>query len=417
MAAVLWVSTARADSVELAWPADDRNCAAEAAAVDADGRLLVACYQLYERGWRLTAYSPDGALVAERFVNGVGGEPTPVATFPRPEGMAVDDVAGVAYVAGALATGAVEETAGAVVAVALDDLRPVWTTVDPAVEVYGNVALAADGTTCAVGRSFNGTDTDLAISRFDANGSLLWTRTIDRGDDDAGTSSFQDVAVDDRGACYAVGNNVFARVNPDGSVAWVVERPALSLALQDDRYVVVSSPLVPRGQTALYDLDGNLVWETMVGGIALATADHGDVWFGRNEFVGSSEVNWQVGRIADHGELLWLETIGQRRQDLVQDLVVGDDDSLYAAGQVTIPGGLFNRFWVQRGALIKFDPNGDQKWRIDEAAVPGPRNLVASGDDRLYVTGLAGHAAFDHKTEEEPPRSCPWWNWICRWSK
>ncbi len=404
---------ARADSVSTSWTVDDDACSAEAAAVDAAGRLHVACYDLDDRGWRLTSYAPDSTLVAERFLNGVDGEPTPIGSYPRPEGMVVDDTAGVAYVSGALATGVEDDTVGVIAAVNLVDLDVRWLAADRDVEVFGNVALAPDGGVCAVGRAFNGTDSDLVVSRIDASGVEVWTQVVDRGEDDAGTSSFQDVAVDSNGACYAVGSNVVVKVTAGGALAWVLERPALSLALQDDRYVVVTTPLVPHGFTALYELDGTLVWEADVGGLALATADHGDVWVARTEFAGSADWDWEVYRIADDGDVRWSYELGKSRQDMAQDLVIDGDDNVYVTGQVVVPGGLFNLFWVQRGGTVKLGPDGAERWRIDDANAVSPRNITRAGDDTLYVTGLTAHAAYHHTSEPTPV--CEWWDIFCWW--
>lgn len=406
-------ATAAADSVERLWTITDDECAAEAAATDGAGRLYVACYALYDRQWRLTAYDRDGALVAQRELNGLAGEPTPVGAFPRPEGVAIDEAAGVMYVAGALAVADSDDTVGAIVAVDTVDLELRWMVTLPSVMALGDVAIGPDGALTAVGTRHNGTDTDLVVVRVDADGVPQWTHTTDTGADDAGTTSFQTVVVDGAGAAYAVGDDVIVKLAAGGGAAWTVRRPALRIALQDDRYLVATSPLVPHGFTALLDLDGAVVWEAEVGGIALATADHGDVWVARTDYLAPADSDWEVFRIADDGEVRWSYTLGKARQDVVAALAIDAADNVYVTGQALVRGGFLGLFWVTRGTTIALGSDGALRWRYDDDIAVSPRELVRPDAQTTYVAGLTAHAAYRH--ELELPPDCEWWQWWCWW--
>jgi len=412
VAAIAIPAPAAADTVETLWSVDDGACAAEAGAVDAGSILYVACHSLYDREWRITAYDAGGALIAVRTYNGLAGEPTPVGAFVDPSAVALDEAAGRLYVVGSAVFAGDDTERGVVVALSIPDLAIEWERPLPDLRLVADAALAADGGLVVDGQHHNGTDGDLVVARLDAAGVPQWSYRYDSGGEDGPSSAWDTLAVDGSGNAYAIGVDTIVKVSSSGALEWVVERPALALALQDDRYLAVTTPLVPHGQTALLDLDGELLWEVDVGGHFLATADHGDVWAARTDYPGPYDWNWEVFRIGDSGDVRWSYTLGDTRQDSAADIAIDDADNAYVTGGTSVRGGFLNLFWVGRATTIKLGPDGDRRWRIDAAATSSPRSVLLSGD-RVYMLGLTAHSAY-RQTVEEPP-ACEWWQLWCWW--
>lgn len=403
---------AQADSVVELWDIDDAACAPEDSVVDSAGNLYVGCHSMYDREWRVTAYDSNGLLSAVRAFNGLDNALTPVGAYVSPTGLALDESAGRLYVSGQIANGVEHEQRGAMVAFSLPDLAIDWVALFSKDATLGAVTVGGDGSVYVLGGLNNGTDSDLLMARVSPAGLITWQFTYDSGDSDAGSTSFERIEVDSGGNAYGVGNNVVVKVSPDGEQLWQVTRPAISLALQDDRYLVVTTPLVPHGQTALFDLEGNLLWEVAVGGHYLATADHGDVWTARSEFVGSVDVDWEIYRISDAGQVRWAYTFGLSRQDMVRGITIDAEDNAYVTGQSQIRAGLFNMFWATRTTTIKLSPQAEQLWRVDYAQTTSPAGIHLATDQTVYVVGLTAHVAYEQTEAEET--HCQWWEFWCR---
>lgn len=94
---------------------------------------------------------------------------------------------------------------------------------------FKTVAIDAEGNAYAVGLSVTGIDRDALIVKYDAGGNEQWAHTFDRGFDDG----FEYVAIDDAGHVYAAGFSatrasdigagydfLVQRYDADGTVAW-----------------------------------------------------------------------------------------------------------------------------------------------------------------------------------------------------
>ena len=117
---------------------------------------------------------------------------------------------------------------------------PGWKSVLPS-SVFNSITVGADGYIYGVGATTNvqdGAYSDAFISKYDANGNLIWLKQLG---DNLGTTSATSIKIDQTGNIYVVG---FTSVGLNGNVQ---KGPV------NDAFI------------AKYDISGNLIWLTQLG--------------------------------------------------------------------------------------------------------------------------------------------------------
>ena len=201
---------------------------------------------------------------------------------------------------------------------------------------------------------------DYATVKYGPDGSQLWVRRYDAGEDDRA----HDVAVDAEGSVYVTGGSYYSgrhdvvtiKYASDGTQQWV------------------------QSSLGAFDSDG--------GGWAIKVGPSGDVWVGARASYVASGYDFKTLRYGSDGTLMWSELydgpVGG--DDKLCDLALDDAGKAYVTGYSMGMGGYDY-------ATIKYDGAGTMEWvqRYD-----GP----ASGNDHPYemVLGSTGHICVTGKS-------------------
>jgi len=201
---------------------------------------------------------------------------------------------------------------------------------------------------------------DYATVKYGPDGSQLWVRRYDAGEDDRAHA----VAVDAEGSAYVTGGSYYSgrhdvvtiKYASDGTQQWV------------------------QSSLGAFGSDG--------GGWAIDVGPSGDVWVGARSGYVASGYDFKTLRYGSDGTLMWsmLYDGPVSGDDKLSGLVLDDAGNAYVTGYSLGTNGYDY-------ATVKYDGAGTAEWvqRYD-----GP----ASGDDYLYnmVMGPAGHICVTGKS-------------------
>ncbi len=239
---------------------------------------------------------------------------------------------------------------------------------------------------------------DFAVRKYDADGSVLWTRQFGAGDIEVATG----IAVDATGV-YVVGTETFASANqgtrinalvlkytPDGALVWArefefddsVRTSAHGIALdQSGLYIVgeVGASDHPRLSGEPFDAfihkldrEGNALWTERFGtaeddranavdasasGVYVAGTTAG----GLGQPTSAGGIDAFVRQYSRSGQPRWTRQFGTAGEDGVDD-VAAVDDAVYFGGATsgTLPGQ--TSFGGFDGAIAKLDADGGLEW-------------------------------------------------------
>jgi hypothetical protein len=188
---------------------------------------------------------------------------------------------------------------------------------------------------------------DSALSRFDGQGNLLWSRTFIR-------ASITDLKLDSSGRLVIVGTkNANGDLDPGDGVFNLVNGESFA---------------------ARFDLGGNLEWANSLGSIlpyAVAVADNGDLaitgmFSGTRDFdpgagtanltATSGNYDMFVVRLSSAGQFLWVVKYGGTFAD------AGGDATFDAAGNLLVLGHYGTNSNNHDDLLLKLDAAGNEVW-------------------------------------------------------
>lgn len=226
---------------------------------------------------------------------------------------------------------------------------------DKAVKV---VADASNGI-FITGTSSNGNDDDYATLKYDANGNLLWTKTIDRGKNDRAV----DMVIDGTGDIYVTGR---------------------SKALTYDYY------------TIKYSSTGNALWNHAFNNanddrpLAMTVDGSGNVFITGQSIQGTQLYNYATIKISATGVTAWSNAIysGAANLDDVPAAI-----GLDAAGNVFVTGYAGLTATSKNIITVKYDASGVQQWiaTYDNNAATNKNcdanALVVGANGNVYVAG------------------------------
>jgi uncharacterized delta-60 repeat protein len=192
--------------------------------------------------------------------------------------------------------------------------------------------------------SFGAGDRDVYVVKLDANGNLLWTKTIGGKKEDVGTSLIQ---TSDGGYVIAGSTSSFG-------------------AGSGDVYVVK------------LDAKGNLQWTKTIGGpesegghSLIQTSDGGYAIAGSTKSFGAGDYDVYVVKLDAHGNLQWTRTIGGESWDEGNSLIQTSDGSYVIAGTTKSFGAGDWDFYV-----VKLDKNGNACCAVSQTSRVGSGGRV-----------------------------------------
>ncbi|NQY10781.1 MAG: hypothetical protein HRT71_14885 [Flavobacteriales bacterium] len=224
------------------------------------------------------------------------------------------------------------------------------------------------------GNTYNTTSSyaDVIVIKYDSQGTEKWISTFNGtfNGDDTGT----DIAIDEQGNVYVVGNVVNEVTGED----------VIAIKYNSDGIVIWSTVFDQHGgdNNAAYlelDEDGSL----FITGSAKEQDD---------------EVNTDIVLLklnGESGEINWTQTINNEEQiDEPKGLLVDD------AGNPILLGSIFNKQFGGRDFLtVKYNSKGELLWSIDYVGkafgTDIAQNIAQDADGNIYVTGKTFNGTID----------------------
>lgn len=271
------------------------------------------------------------------------------------------------------------------------DANPVWHTflggngMDRAFDVTtdssGHVYLIGDSDGWGTPIRLYTSSGDAFVAELDSSGNLLWHTFLGGSRVDIGYG----IAVDDSGNVYVTGRS---------DAAW--GSPIRSYTDDADAFV------------AKLDSSGNLVWQTFLGGARFDSGSGIAVDENRNVYVtGWSYATWGapirnygqardgfVARLDGNGNLIWNTFLGGQYDDGSYDIDTDGSGNLYVAGDSSLAWGMPVRaFTVGSDAFAaRLDGGGNLVWHtfLGGAGSDYSSGVSLHAGDALYVTGSSG---------------------------
>jgi uncharacterized delta-60 repeat protein len=258
-------------------------------------------------------------------------------------------------------------------------------------DTANSVAIDKQGNVVAAGSIQNGSD-DFMVAKFDGDGTLLWQRTLEGTGDDTGFGLADSVAVDNQGNVVAAGlfenaghdyELAVAKFDRDGTRLWqqILDGPAngndgaLSVAVDNQGNVVAAGFIQNRGAifpfsvdlaVVKFDRDGALLWQQSLHGthangrsvaVSAALDNEGNVVAaGYTENTGTG-LDFTVAKFDRDGTLVWQRTLAGNGSD--EALSVAADNQ----GNVVAAGFLENTGARRDFTVVKFDRDGALLWQ------------------------------------------------------
>jgi hypothetical protein len=218
---------------------------------------------------------------------------------------------------------------------------------------------------------------DAFLSRFDSNGNFIWARTWGG----EGNDSADGVSVDGSGCIYVCGS-FFETVDFDPGPG-------------EDYHVGEGSDFF----LSKFNSNGDFIWARTWGGSAhgygqaddVAGDDIGNAYVvgkfyltvdfdpgpGEEIYQGDVFGDGFISKFSPDGEFVWVEVVDavDPHNATLRDIVLDDAGNLYVVGNVTA------------GLLMKYDPDGNQIWKVMMDHSIWTQGLAISSAGELFLTG------------------------------
>lgn len=279
------------------------------------------------------------------------------------------------------------------------------------IEHSDDIAIGADGSCYIVGSTrsndfpirnaysdtCSGSD-DLFITKFSANGSLLWSTYLGGNDRDFGYS----ITVASDGSCYVSGET------------WSTDFPT------KNAYDTTYNGWYTDSFVAKFSSTGTLLWSTFLGGegnenaYGIAVASDGNCYVAgltrstnfpvENAYDDTQNGDWDVfiTKFSSEGNLLWSTFFGGALWDEAQDIAVASDGSCYLTGY-TVSEDFPTKYaheptytsWGDAFAA-KFSSHGSLLWSTFLGGDGGDRSygIAVTADGSCYLTGETSSTDF-----------------------
>ena len=301
----------------------------------------------------------------------------------------------------------------------------------------GNVYVT--NTSIEIGGTFAG-NKEIVVAKFDSSGNLSWNTFLGSSSDDYGHG----IVVDENGNVYVTGRSdatwgnpvnhhaggteaFVAKLDNNGNLSWNTflgssdYDEGRSIAVSDNGNVYITgfsgvswgSPVNAHSGSLnafiaqLSSSSGNLSWNTFLGssgdsGYGIVTSNSNAVYVtGYSQATWGNPVNSHAGnydafvaKLSSSGNLNWNTFMGSSNHDSAQDLIVGDNDTLYVTGYsqatwgspVNAYAGSSDIFIAQLSSI-----SGNLDWNtfIGSSETDSGYGIAVSDNGTVYVTGYS----------------------------
>jgi len=225
-------------------------------------------------------------------------------------------------------------------------------------------------------------DEDLFIAKTNAQGDLIWTKTIGGPQADKGHAfaSSGDGGVVIAASTYTYGEvaytNMIIKIDSLGTIQW--SKSIIGLGYQsfssmirsgDGGYVLTGNTRKASGQDIFYriftvklDNSGSIQWTRMIGekndaGYAIIQTRDGGYAIAGIKTNSSSDL--YITKLDGSGDLQWTRTVGGTRDDVGYDIIQADDGMYYVVGQTNSFGLSLSRNDL---LIVKLNEAGNLVW-------------------------------------------------------
>jgi hypothetical protein len=245
----------------------------------------------------------------------------------------------------------------------------------------GNTSEALDNNTSQGGN-------DLYLTKYDSEGSQLWTKQFGTTTHEEATS----VTTDTSGNIYVGGHTVGGLDGSNQNVGQNLDTSKNTGYATTDSYVTK------------FDSNGNQLWTQQYGTVELddewgiTTDEDGNVFaggntkgdFGRTNPGAANEYDAWITKLDKDGNEQWVKQFGTTDYDFLWDMETDSKGNVYGTGWTL--GDLGGKNSGSYDSYVtKFDNNGNQQW-IKQFGTSGDDQPVSNGleidsNDNIYMTG------------------------------
>ncbi|MEZ6100359.1 MAG: SBBP repeat-containing protein [Pirellulaceae bacterium] len=216
-----------------------------------------------------------------------------------------------------------------------------------------------------------GSQKDIALSKYDSSGTLQWNIAAVTNTSDANNG----IAADGLGNSYIASTTDLSLNGPNSG--------------QEDAFV------------RKYDSAGDVVWTRQVGGMdrdfgtASAVNDRGDVFltgYTTSDLVGTKHVGWDgfLAKYDTSGAQQWVRQFGSDLDDYGTGIAADNFGNVFVVGTTDGSFGGTNLFLGREDVFVaKYDASGTEVWtrQFGTSGIDFAENLTLDTQGNVYITG------------------------------
>jgi hypothetical protein len=286
----------------------------------------------------------------------------------------------------------------------------VWTTLmgGESIDRAYSVTSVQDGGYAVVGQTlgFSGPNYDLFLSKFNASGDHLWTKTLEGA---AGEEGFSVIETDDGnlvvgGSTQSYGSGgedlLLMKLDPSGTPLWA---RTLDLGSGEVAHSVIElsyGGFAAAGRSSFngydillsrFDASGDHIWtRTLVGAgwdfanSVTEASDGGLVVAGVEMTSGAGGADLCISKFDSSGTHLWTRTLGEGSNEYGYSIVRAEDGGYVVTGTTEDTGYLRNLI------LTKFDDSGTHLWTRTQGGYSWDigRSMIRTQDHGYAIVGM-----------------------------
>jgi hypothetical protein len=359
------------------WNAPLKDCAPADLAVSAEGQSYVACQLAYGQAAIVYSYGFSGLLMDMQ-----------IFTADLQESLLPRDLLlheGILYLSFTLQKP--EVTHSQLVAMDAQTLKILWQHEQPEFMGSNLVALPTHGIWW-VGVN-DERDADILAFRYQSDGTQKASFQYDSGDNDGLGFDRRSAAAGPNSSLYIGGFAEVFRVKADGDLLWKADFPSTAITSCANGDLLATNLRAPKGNTARFSTEGQLLWQLDQGGSAIAITADQTIWLAGTDLTHAT-ANWDLRmlQISDSGSLLQLDTYQGPFQDRAVDLATDSLGNAYILASSFVKSGWFGT--ADRYLILKYDHQGRRLWSHLYGVTGWPEALHVTPEGDIYAVGADG---------------------------